>query len=888
MARSSPQKSSAADTAPTRETALREDPKLLKSVLGTLKESHYFRAMNEAYLRELLLGSVYLEVPAGTLLIREGAHDEDVYFLLEGTAGIYSGDKAILKLSDPGDIIGEFAVVSAAPRSADVRADTPSKVVRVSAAVVKDPDADPKLVSQFLNVFNHIMAVKLRETSLKARLYEDAVSKAQEMASSNVRLEGEIEDRLQEVLLYSKVVELSNDAVLVTEPDGTVQRVNPEAARLFGKQARTLAGKPIDSLVENFSLGGYEPGVSQLPWTGEWRRGTEPKQLVFHATITPIFGNKGGTIALTYQLRDITHERAQERSIALKNEEIRKTLANLEETYQALQRSDRLKMESLTVISGELIAPIRKILNHSTKLIDMFIRPLRPDVVSHVNSIQDQAAFLRAISENINHLIDLQQEMQSVVDAELNLKEVVEQVCQELAPKAERRNLIVELRLPEEPLTLSGDAQQFKVMLNLLLEQAVMVARPRSKLIVEGYLMDITEQVHLEIRYTGPSLMNMPVNLKNQSQMSLLIGLPLARKVISRYQGSLQFLEDGELTRIWILLPRTQKEGAERPNRIMIADEREIDRLIIRGVIEHLWPGSVILETEDPFEFLENYEDFRPDLVILDPEIGEPGWTNHRVVATLVQDRRHACPVLATSTLYQDFAERTIAMERGVTDFLAKPYSIFDLQFKINSMIQAHRREESLHQNMDLAQRQAFTDGLTKLANRKNFDGFLETQVNYSRQTKKPCSLIMIDVDNFKHYNDTNGHQLGDEVLKGVARILANSVRTSDLPARYGGEEFTIVLPETKKEMAVVIAEKVRRAISEHDFPNGKKQPLGLVSASFGVSTWGEDAQTGEELIKVADECLYLAKERGRNMVVQSSSARVAEAPAPAPQEEAR
>jgi diguanylate cyclase (GGDEF)-like protein len=302
----------------------------------------------------------------------------------------------------------------------------------------------------------------------------------------------------------------------------------------------------------------------------------------------------------------------------------------------------------------------------------------------------------------------------------------------------------------------------------------------------------------------------------------------------------------------------------------MIADEREIDRLIIRGVIEHQWPGSVILETEDPFEFLENYDDFKPDLVIVDPEIAEPGWTNHRIIASLVQDRRHACPVLAVSTLYQDFAERTIAIERGVSDFLAKPYSIFDLQFKVNSLIQSHRKEESLHQNMDMAQRQAFTDGLTKLANRKHFDGFLETQINYSRQTKKPLSLIMIDVDNFKHYNDTNGHQLGDEVLRGVARQLAGSVRASDLAARYGGEEFAIILPETKKEMAVVIAEKMRRSIAESEFPNGDKQPLGLVSASFGVSTFEEDAEDGETLIKAADQCLYVAKERGRNVVVRA------------------
>jgi diguanylate cyclase (GGDEF)-like protein len=206
-------------------------------------------------------------------------------------------------------------------------------------------------------------------------------------------------------------------------------------------------------------------------------------------------------------------------------------------------------------------------------------------------------------------------------------------------------------------------------------------------------------------------------------------------------------------------------------------------------------------------------------------------------------------------------------VERGVADFLEKPYSIFDLRFKVKSLLSSHRKEESLHHTMDQAQRQAYTDGLTKLANRKHFDEFLETQIEYSRQTGKPCSLILLDVDNFKHYNDTNGHQFGDEVLKGIGRVLRESVRSSDLAARYGGEEFVVVLPETRKEMAAVVAEKVRRSITERKFPNGEKQPLGLVSASFGVATFDEDAKSGEELIKASDDSLYYAKEHGRNCV---------------------
>ncbi len=452
------------------------------------------------------------------------------------------------------------------------------------------------------------------------------------------------------------------------------------------------------------------------------------------------------------------------------------------------------------------------------------------------------------------------------------LQDVLGQLREDLGFWAARKQVSIDASLPEEPLTLVANAEQIKVALNLLVEQALMVAQPRTALVIAAALMPGSNQVHVEILYHGPALHELSPSQGGQGRMGLMIGLPLARKVISQHQGTLQFVSDKDTSRISVLLPRTQKEGEERPNRIMIFDAEDIDRLIVQGVIEHLWPESVLMLIQDPFELLDGYEDFKPDLVILDPEIYQPGWGNHRLIAALVQNRRHLCPLFALSGLYNDFAERTIAVERGVTDFLAKPYSIFDLRFKVKSLLQSHRKEESLHQTMDQAQRQAFTDGLTRLANRKHFDGFLETQINYSRQTRKPCSLIMIDIDNFKHYNDTNGHQLGDEVLKGVSRILAKSVRSSDLAARYGGEEFSLVLPETGKEMAAVIAEKVRRTLQETSFPRGDQQPLGFVSASFGVATFEEDADSGERLIKAADDCLYKAKALGRNIVVKAEA----------------
>ena len=854
------------------EKSLVRNKALLEETLTLLLQCRYFRTLPADLLREVLHKATFLDVPRGIPLIREADPGEDMFFLIEGSLKVVSADKLVARFTDPGDVVGELAVLSEQPRSASVVTEAQSRLVRISSSVIRSALGDPKRAVQFLTMFAHIVAAKLRETTRRARLYEDSVLEAQQMASSQTRLESEIAERLREVLLYSKVAEASSEAMIVTSPDVTIERFNPAAEKLFPSLSRKRGKTPLNlkDLVKPFTSAGLPPQGLAKPWRGEWVRERDgQEQLVLQVTATPIFGPDETPLNVAYQIHDITLQRAQERAIASKNEENQRTLSDLEATYQELQRSDRLKTETLAVISAELSGPIRKIINHVGKLVQSAPDLSREQATQDLTAIQEQGEYLKIVAENIGNLIELQADFQGTGAQTLVIQELLVQLKEDLGFWAGRKHVTIETRLPAEPLTLVANADQIKVALNLLVEQALMAAQPRTALIIGGELMPGSNQVHLDVQYRGPALHPLASSKGGQGRMGLLIGLPLARKVVSQHQGSLQFLGDGETAHISILLPRTQKEGEERPNRIMIFDGEDIDRLIVRGVIEHLWPDSVIMLSHDPFEFLDHYEDFKPDLVILDPEIYQPGWRNHRLVASLVQNRRHQCPIFALSGLYNDFAERTIAVERGVTDFLVKPYSIFDLRFKVKSLLQAQRKEETLHQTMDQAQRQAFTDGLTRLANRKHFDGFLETQINYSRQTRKPCSLIMIDIDNFKHYNDTNGHQLGDEVLKGVARILAKSVRASDLAARYGGEEFCLVLPETQKDMAAVIAEKVRRSIQETNFPRGDQQPLGFVSASFGVATFDEDANSPEDLIKRADERLYKAKELGRNQVVR-------------------
>lgn len=174
---------------------------------------------------------------------------------------------------------------------------------------------------------------------------------------------------------------------------------------------------------------------------------------------------------------------------------------------------------------------------------------------------------------------------------------------------------------------------------------------------------------------------------------------------------------------------------------------------------------------------------------------------------------------------------------------------------------------EDLKEAYLLAEKQAITDGLTELYNYRSFGRQLDREIKRSKRHWSKTSLIMIDIDFFKHYNDTHGHPAGDKILRKLADLLRSNIRSSDVVARYGGEEFVFILPETPKAAAVKLAEKIRKVVQDEHFPHEDTQPNGDLTISLGVATFPDDAQSAEELIQKADEQLYQAKGAGRNQV---------------------
>lgn len=164
---------------------------------------------------------------------------------------------------------------------------------------------------------------------------------------------------------------------------------------------------------------------------------------------------------------------------------------------------------------------------------------------------------------------------------------------------------------------------------------------------------------------------------------------------------------------------------------------------------------------------------------------------------------------------------------------------------------------------------QAHHDGLTGLLNKSRFLQEFGELIYASQKSGGRLGAFVFDIDHFKNYNDTNGHQAGDETLKLVASLLRRSIRPGDLAGRYGGEEFIVAMPDTDPAEAFRVAERIRETIASHEFPHGHNQPLGVVSISGGVASYPIDGTDTGELIRHADEALYQSKSSGRNKITR-------------------
>jgi diguanylate cyclase (GGDEF)-like protein len=216
-------------------------------------------------------------------------------------------------------------------------------------------------------------------------------------------------------------------------------------------------------------------------------------------------------------------------------------------------------------------------------------------------------------------------------------------------------------------------------------------------------------------------------------------------------------------------------------------------------------------------------------------------------------------------TGYSDDYSYEEAINVGASDFVIKPVRLEELLLRLKRVLKERKLGTERTRMMEKLQKLAITDGLTKLYNSRSFYTQLELEVDRFNRYKHPLSLLLLDIDNFKEYNDSHGHLEGDKVLVRFSQIIKSCLRANDSAYRYGGEEFTVILPETTGDEAKTVAQRIRASLEAE-----KYKPVPGKVARITISIGVTQCYPKEELstfIRRADKAMYLSKENGRNRV---------------------
>ena len=283
----------------------------------------------------------------------------------------------------------------------------------------------------------------------------------------------------------------------------------------------------------------------------------------------------------------------------------------------------------------------------------------------------------------------------------------------------------------------------------------------------------------------------------------------------------------------------------------------ELERLkALVGEINDIHSKEVADHKEDVLRNAENFSEVIFSVLLVSFMILIFSWSGvYRRMVLPAEQLRKGAHQIAEGNLQHRIAINTAdEFQELANDFNAMGEKLLERTLKHQ---EAARKLEEL----------SVKDELTSLYNRRYFNSKWEEELNRARRNNTELALLLLDMDDFKKYNDTHGHQAGDGLLRSVGAFLHDHLRRTDFACRYGGEEFAVIMPDAGKERAALVAEKLRSAIQDHVFPGEKTQPLGDVTITIGISSYPADSTELADLIKKADDALYEAKNRGKNRV---------------------
>ncbi|MBY3380542.1 PleD family two-component system response regulator [Rhizobium laguerreae] len=314
-------------------------------------------------------------------------------------------------------------------------------------------------------------------------------------------------------------------------------------------------------------------------------------------------------------------------------------------------------------------------------------------------------------------------------------------------------------------------------------------------------------------------------------------------------------------------LTRAGEGRADETAQVLLVDGRANSQ---ERIIKALKPVADVLALSDPQAALFEAAESVFDLVIVNANFDD--YDPLRLCSQLRSlERTRFLPILIITEQGAD--EMVVrALDLGVNDYIIRPVDPNELVARSLTQIRRKRYNDRLRASVKQTIELAVTDPLTGLYNRRYLDNHLNVLFNRSMARGRPLSVLITDIDRFKHVNDTYGHDGGDEVLREFSSRVRSTIRGADLACRYGGEEFVVVMPDTSPEIAAAVAERLRAAIESAPFMLKHSGEALNVTASFGIASRIASVLTPGQLMKQADLALYEAKNTGRNRVVAAAA----------------
>lgn len=560
---------------------------------------------------------------------------------------------------------------------------------------------------------------------------------------------------------------------------------------------------------------------------------------------------------------------------------LKEQTAELELARERLFHASQVKSEFLSHVSKELRTPLNNITDYANLILHEISETGSRKQQERLKHIIENSGRLRSMVDRILELCTVDIGMTRFLPERLYLPDSLRKIVRNISSSARRKGITVTVRYGDDISPVNVDESKFTFIMEELLTNALKFSKRDSRITVSVRKVKISDDaagefVEISVTDQGKGIRREDidrifsgferVDTTHLQSGSLGLGLSLVKRFVELHGGKIWVDSyPGEGSTFTFILP---KEGILLPEsaipRIMAAVVNpNLTQLLAHYLRKE---GYEISTAVNGLEVLNKGFASPPDLFLLEQELPEMNGSDVCLQLKSRENIKHI-PVIIVSV--HPARKKSVKSTRiGADGYYCHPFEIHELLDKIRSLVSQKLNYDYLRKSYEIAATQACTDSMTGLYNLRYLWHTLDRELERAGRYGRLCSIMMIDIDFFKKYNDIHGHLRGDEVLKKSAEIFRQNLRNTDIIARYGGEEFLVIMPETGKELAFLVGEKLRRSFENFPFPLEETQPGGRLTISIGLATFPGDSDDPRILVDKADKALYRAKEGGRNQVI--------------------